>query len=348
MNRAITLFFVTNVIVGTLIAITSNHWFLIWIGLETNTLSIIPLISYIQLPRNIEAAIKYFLIQALAAATILNSALINVWTNGTWEINNPIENINGVIITSALFFKLSIAPFHTWFPDVISGVNLTQGLLITTWQKIAPTIIILNIINNLNFELILICSTLSVVVGSWGGLNQTQTRKILAYSSISHIGWVILTGLFNHQASLIMLIIYITINTSIFLSLNINNTNNISNINKNSNNATWTTPLIALAILSLGGLPPLTGFLNKFICLNILIENNSIITTTSLIVGSLISLFFYLRIAFNSSLTTFPNHALTIFSSRNNLKQNNNINATTLTITLSGIIALPILITLFN
>nr|YP_448752.1 NADH dehydrogenase subunit 2 [Neogymnocrinus richeri]AAY51810.1 NADH dehydrogenase subunit 2 [Neogymnocrinus richeri] len=346
MNRNITTLFITNIIIGTIIAISSNHWFLIWIGLETNTLSIIPLLTFLQSPRNIEASIKYFLIQALAAATILNSALINAWTNGSWLINTEFNEINCIIITGALFLKLSLAPFHIWFPDVISGINLLQGLLLTTWQKIAPLIITLNIINTLNLNMILYCSILSIIIGAWNGLNQTQTRKILAYSSISHIGWITITGIFNQNASIIMLLIYITINTSIFLSLTTTNIKNIANINKN--NATWTAPTITLCILSLGGLPPLTGFLNKLISLNVLTQNNSTLTTIPLIVGSLISLFFYLRISFNSNLSLFPQNALTIINTRNTTPSNTNTNSILITLALNSIIAPPILISILS
>nr|WFD61116.1 NADH dehydrogenase subunit 2 [Ptilometra sp. DH-R] len=346
MNRNTIIFFLINIILGTIIAITSNHWFLIWIGLETNTISLLPIILNTQNRRNTEASIKYFIIQALAAAIILNSALINIWNNGSWLINSPINNISSITITIALFFKLSITPFHFWFPEVINGINLTNGLIITTWQKIAPTIITINIINNLNNNIIIICSTLSIITGAWNGINQTQTRKIMAFSSISHIGWIIIISLYNPNISLIMLSIYIIINSTIFTNFIKNNTINIANSNKNNTINPWNASTTTLAILSLGGLPPLTGFLNKFLALNTLINNNVIIITIPLIIGSLISLFFYLRISFNTNMTNFPQNSLFFINIRNN--NNNNINSILNTISIFGIIILPITINFIN
>nr|WKK49856.1 NADH dehydrogenase subunit 2 [Thaumatocrinus sp. JL223] len=344
MNRTIISFFIFNIIIGTTIVITSNHWFLIWIGLETNTISIIPIISFIQTRRNVEASIKYFLIQALAAAIILNSVLINIWINGSWLISSPLNNISNTIIILALFLKLSIAPFHYWFPEVINGISLINGLLITTWQKIAPTIIVLTL-NNINNNIIIICSIVSVLVGAWGGLNQTQTRKIMAFSSINHIGWIILISIYNPNISLIMLIIYITINTSIFINFIENNTINIANANKNNTLNPWNASISILAILSLSGLPPLTGFLNKLLGFNILILNNAILNTIPLILGSLISFYFYLRISFNINMLNFPQNSLLLLNMRKSNK-NNNINAISGSLSLIGIIITPLIINL--
>nr|YP_010596289.1 NADH dehydrogenase subunit 2 [Tropiometra macrodiscus]WAJ60714.1 NADH dehydrogenase subunit 2 [Tropiometra macrodiscus] len=346
MNRTITSFFIINIIIGTIIVLSSNHWFLIWIGLETNTISIIPIIANTNNRRNTEASIKYFIIQALAAALILNSTLINIWNNGSWLINSPINNISSNIITIALFFKLSIVPFHFWFPEVISGNNLTNGLIITTWQKIAPSIITINIINNLNNNIILFCSILSIIIGSWNGINQTQTRKIMAFSSINHIGWIIIIAIYNQNTSLIMLTIYIIINSAIFTNFITNNTINIANSNKTNIINPWNATTTIITILSLGGLPPLTGFINKLLGLNTLINNNSIIITIPLIIGSLISLFFYLRITFNTNMSNFPQNSLIILNIRNN--NNNNINSILNIISILGIIITPIIINTVN
>nr|YP_010605975.1 NADH dehydrogenase subunit 2 [Zygometra comata]WAN81294.1 NADH dehydrogenase subunit 2 [Zygometra comata] len=342
MNNKISIFFLTNIIIGTIIAISSNHWFLIWIGLETNTISILPILLNNNNRRNIEASIKYFLIQALAAAIILNAALINIWNNGSWLIYSQINNISNINLTIALFFKLGISPFHFWFPEVINGISLVNGLILTTWQKIAPTIITININNNLNNNITIICTTLSIIIGSWNGINQTQTRKIMAFSSINHMGWIILISIFNQNISLIMLTIYIIINTAIFTNFIINNTTNISNINKNNITNPWNASTLSITILSLGGLPPLTGFINKFLSLYIIINNNNIILSLPLIIGSLISLFFYLRIVFNTNMTSFPQNSLTLINIRNN--NNNNINTIINIISIIGLPLIPIFI----
>nr|YP_010044626.1 NADH dehydrogenase subunit 2 [Anneissia pinguis]QPF24649.1 NADH dehydrogenase subunit 2 [Anneissia pinguis] len=343
MNRIITSFFILNIFIGTTLVILSNHWFLIWIGLETNTMSIIPVILSIQNRRNVEASIKYFIIQAIAATILLNATLINIWNNGSWLINTPLNAFSSNIITISLLLKLSISPFHFWYPEVINGITLTNGLIITTWQKIAPTIILISIVNNLNINIIITCTISSIIVGAWGGLNQTQTRKILSFSSINHMGWIILISIYNPNISLIMLSIYIIINIAIFNSLITNNTINIANANKNNIINPWNASLFSITILSLGGLPPLTGFLNKIIAFNILISNNIILSNIPLIISSLISLFFYLRIAFNTNMSNFPQNSIFLINTRNNNK-NNNINTIPLLLSITGIIIAPLLI----
>nr|UBF43852.1 NADH dehydrogenase subunit 2 [Comaster schlegelii]UGV21710.1 NADH dehydrogenase subunit 2 [Comaster schlegelii] len=340
MNRIVTSFFLINLFIGTVLVVLSNHWFLIWIGLEINTMSIIPIILSIQNRRNVEASIKYFIIQAIAATILLNATLINVWNNGSWLINSPLNNFSSNIITISLLLKISISPFHFWYPEVINGISLTNGLILTTWQKIAPTILIFFIINNLNINILIFCTISSIIIGAWNGLNQTQTRKILSFSSISHMGWIILVSLYNPNISLLMFLIYIIINITIFSSFIENNTINIANANKNNIINPWNASILSLTILSLGGLPPLTGFMNKILAFYTLISNNIIISSIPLIISSLISLFFYLRIAFNTNMTNFPQNSIFLLNTRNN--NNNNINSSLfIIISLAGIIIFP-------
>nr|UYR22137.1 NADH dehydrogenase subunit 2 [Comanthus sp. 2 MS-2014] len=341
MNRSITNFFLINVLIGTILVILSNHWFLIWIGLEINTMSIIPIILSIQNRRNVEASVKYFIIQAIAATILLNATLINTWNNGSWLINSPLNTFSSNIITISLLLKLSISPFHFWYPEVINGISLINGLIITTWQKIAPTILTLSIINNLNINILTICTISSIILGAWNGLNQTQTRKILSFSSINHMGWIILISIYNQNTSLVMFSIYILINIAIFSSLIENNTINIANANKNNILNPWNASLFSLTILSLGGLPPLTGFINKILAFNTLIANNIIFSNIPLIISSLISLFFYLRIAFNTNMTSFPQNSIFLLNTRNN--NNINFNASLFLFSIIGIIIFPIL-----
>nr|YP_010555941.1 NADH dehydrogenase subunit 2 [Comatella stelligera]UYR95509.1 NADH dehydrogenase subunit 2 [Comatella stelligera] len=340
MYRLSTLFFFLNLIISTLFVITSNHWFILWISLEINTISIIPIILSNQNRRNIEASIKYFIIQAIAASLLLNATLINFWNNGSWLITNPLNIFSNQIITIALLLKIGLAPFHFWYPEVLQGINLINGLLLTTWQKIAPIIIIFNIINNLNINILTFCSITSILLGAWGGLNQTHTRKIIAFSSITHIGWIILISIYNINLSLLMFLIYIIINLSIFISLINNNILNIANSNKNNIINPWNASTLSLSLLSLGGLPPLTGFLNKILALNILINNNIFLSTIPLIISSLISLFFYIRVTFNTTMTTFPQNSIILINIRNNTF-NLNINAIPIIFSTMGIIILP-------
>nr|QEF30129.1 NADH dehydrogenase subunit 2 [Eucidaris tribuloides] len=317
MHRLTSLFLALSIVLGTFIVVSSENWFIIWTGLELSTLALIPLLCANFTPRNVEAAIKYFLIQAISAALILNSALINAWFFGSWSILSPTNEVSTISLSIALAFKLGLAPCHFWFPDVLQGLPFIQGLIISTWQKIAPLILLFSFSSLVNSNLLILAGIISVIIGGWGGLNQTQIRKILAFSSIGHMGWIVITSFYSINIALIMLFLYLLINTTMFLLVEHLNIFTLGHLNV----ATYISPkapaLIIVTILSLGGLPPLTGFMIKFLSLTILVNENFILLSSLLILGSLLSLFFYLRIAFNTSLSLFPQHIISLSSWRN-------------------------------
>jgi len=152
------------------------------------TLSILPILCYQFSPRRVESTIKYFLVQSFSAAIILNVVIIQAWLYSSWSVFQPLKVFTSVLLTAALALKLGLFPCHYWFPDVIQGVGFLQGLVLSTWQKIAPFVLITYVVERLNTFLLRMMGALSVMAGGWGGLNQTQMRKILAFSSIGHIG----------------------------------------------------------------------------------------------------------------------------------------------------------------
>nr|YP_009917923.1 NADH dehydrogenase subunit 2 [Stylocidaris reini]QLM01958.1 NADH dehydrogenase subunit 2 [Stylocidaris reini] len=319
MHRLTSALLASSIVLGTLIVVSSENWFIIWTGLELSTLALIPLLCANFTPRNVEAAIKYFLIQAISAALILNSALINAWFFGSWSIFCPTNPVSTISLSIALAFKLGLAPCHFWFPDVLQGLPFTQGLIISTWQKIAPLILLFSFSQLVNNNLLTLAGLISVIIGGWGGLNQTQVRKILAFSSIGHMGWIVITAFYSVNIAITMLFLYLTINTTIFLLAEYLNISTLGHLNVTSYLSPKAPTLIIITILSLGGLPPLTGFMIKFLSLTTLINENFIILSSFLILGSLLSLFFYLRIAFNTSLSLFPQHILSLSSWRNSI-----------------------------
>nr|YP_009917936.1 NADH dehydrogenase subunit 2 [Echinothrix calamaris]QLM01971.1 NADH dehydrogenase subunit 2 [Echinothrix calamaris] len=317
MYRITSIFLFLTVILGTAIVVSSSNWFVIWVGLELSTLAIIPILCSGFTPRTVEASIKYFLVQALSAALLLNSALVQAWLTGSWSTSIPLNLTSEISLSIALAFKIGLAPCHFWFPDVLQGLPLTQGLLISTWQKIAPLIILFSFSSLIFSNLIVALGLFSVMVGGWGGLNQTQIRKILAFSSIAHMGWISLTSTYHELAALVMLALYLVINTTLFLTANFLGVFTLGHLNVISQLSPLSTAILVLVVLSLGGLPPLTGFMVKFISLYHLVSNDFLVFSVILILGSLLSLFFYLRITFNVALILFPHHILALSSWRN-------------------------------
>nr|BAJ07687.1 NADH dehydrogenase subunit 2 [Xenisthmus sp. TG-2010] len=307
MNPLILMTLLLSLGLGTTLTFASSHWLLAWMGLEINTLAIIPLMAQHHHPRAIEAATKYFLTQATAAATLLFASLTNAWLTGQWDIQAMGHTVPTTMAILALSLKIGMAPFHTWLPEVLQGLDLTTGLIMSTWQKLAPFALLLQIAPN-NLSLIIILAMASTLVGGWGGLNQTQLRKILAYSSIAHLGWMLLIIQYAPSLTLLSLITYISMTSSIFLILKLNNSLNI-----NSLSTSWAkAPLIATAtpllLLSLGGLPPLTGFMPKWLILQELTKQNLALIATIAALSALLSLFFYLRLSYAMTLTLAPNN----------------------------------------
>nr|YP_009049458.1 NADH dehydrogenase subunit 2 [Polyplectron napoleonis]ABH01099.1 NADH dehydrogenase subunit 2 [Polyplectron napoleonis]ABU51116.1 NADH dehydrogenase subunit 2 [Polyplectron napoleonis]AIE46254.1 NADH dehydrogenase subunit 2 [Polyplectron napoleonis] len=307
MNPHAKLICASSLIVGTTITISSNHWILAWTGLEINTLAIIPLISKSHHPRATEAAIKYFLTQSTASALILFSSMTNAWATGQWDITQLNHPTSCLMLTMAVAIKLGLVPFHFWFPEVLQGSPLTTALLLSTLMKLPPITLLLLTSQSLNPTLLTLLAISSALIGGWMGLNQTQTRKILAFSSISHLGWMIAVIIYNPQLTTLTFILYTVMTTAVFLSLT-----KIKVLKLSTMLISWTkTPMLnftlMLTLLSLAGLPPLTGFLPKWLIIQELTKQEMTLTATILTMLSLLGLFFYLRLAYHSTITLPPN-----------------------------------------
>nr|YP_009143955.1 NADH dehydrogenase subunit 2 [Siniperca knerii x Siniperca chuatsi]AIS35650.1 NADH dehydrogenase subunit 2 [Siniperca knerii x Siniperca chuatsi] len=292
---------------GTTITFASSHWLLAWMGLEMNTLAIIPLMAQHHHPRAVEATTKYFLTQATAAAMLLFASTTNAWLTGQWDIQQMSHPLPVTLITLALALKIGLAPVHAWLPEVLQGLDLTTGLILSTWQKLAPFALLLQI-QPANSTILIILGLMSTLVGGWGGLNQTQLRKILAYSSIAHLGWMILILRFSPSLTLLALLTYFIMTFSTFLVFKLNKSTTINALATSWAKAPMLTSLAPLILLSLGGLPPLTGFMPKWLILQELTKQGLAPTATLAALTALLSLYFYLRLTYAMTLTMSPNN----------------------------------------
>nr|ALJ78650.1 NADH dehydrogenase subunit 2 [Amolops tuberodepressus] len=306
MNPLALTIFLLSLATGTTITLASHHWLLAWIGLEINTLAIIPIMTKIPHPRAVEAATKYFLTQATASALVLFSSLINAWQVGEWNIS-ALTDLPMNILSIALMMKLGLAPLHFWMPEVLQGISLSTGLILSTWQKIAPMALLLQISHLVNLNLLTIMGLTSILVGGWGGIAQTQLRKIIAFSSIGHLGWMIIIMKYSPQLTLFNFLLYILMTASMFISLMVMSATKMSEISTSWSKAPALTATTVLILLSLAGLPPLTGFAPKLLIILELVKQNSTLLATMIMLASLLSLFFYLRLAYIVTLTLPPN-----------------------------------------
>nr|AMQ62871.1 NADH dehydrogenase subunit 2 [Cyrtodactylus guakanthanensis]AMQ62872.1 NADH dehydrogenase subunit 2 [Cyrtodactylus guakanthanensis] len=292
-----------SLLTSTIITMSSNHWLLAWFGLELNTLSILPAIMKSHHPRATEAATKYFLIQATAATMILLASTMNAWQTGQWSITHTAPTPT-LLTTMAIMLKLGAAPMYMWYPHVLQGTTMNTALLISTWQKFAPLALLYMTHNHLNHTTMLVLGLMSTTLGGLAGLNQTKTRTILAFSSIAHMGWLITAIALSPSLATLTMLTYTMITTATFLPLNTTKTMTDLGTTWSLSPATTTTTMVAL--MSLGGLPPLTGFMPKWLILKELSSATLPLLATTILLTSLPSLYFYIRLAYLTILTTPP------------------------------------------
>nr|WDR45222.1 NADH dehydrogenase subunit 2 [Lasiopodomys gregalis]WDR45248.1 NADH dehydrogenase subunit 2 [Lasiopodomys gregalis]WDR45261.1 NADH dehydrogenase subunit 2 [Lasiopodomys gregalis]WDR45274.1 NADH dehydrogenase subunit 2 [Lasiopodomys gregalis]WDR45378.1 NADH dehydrogenase subunit 2 [Lasiopodomys gregalis] len=324
-----------TIMMGPMITMLSSNLFVMWIGLEMNLLALIPLMLNNPNPRSTEAATKYFLTQATASMILLLSILMNFKQLGTWTFQ-PETDINIVTMTFiSLAIKLGLAPFHSWLPEVTQGIKLDVGLILLTWQKIAPLSILSQYYELINPNLLILSALTSVLIGAWNGLNQTQTRKILAYSSIAHMGWMISILPYNPSLTALNLLVYIIMTIPMFFIFSTHSFTSISSMSLMWNKMPMALPMISLILMSTGGLPPLTGFLPKWAIITELMKNNNLSLASLMAMAALINLFFYMRLIYSTSLTTFPsNNNSKMYIHQSRTKVNNILSPVTIISTL--------------
>nr|YP_004940575.1 NADH dehydrogenase subunit 2 [Carabus mirabilissimus mirabilissimus]YP_009737799.1 NADH dehydrogenase subunit 2 [Carabus changeonleei]ACT36231.1 NADH dehydrogenase subunit 2 [Carabus mirabilissimus mirabilissimus]QHW07534.1 NADH dehydrogenase subunit 2 [Carabus changeonleei] len=297
MTNLYKLIFLMTLMMGTMISVSSYTWLGTWMGLEINLLSFIPLLKKKNDPFSTESSIKYFLVQTLASTMFLFSMmLIMMMKNMISDLMN-INQFMTMMINTALLLKMGVAPFHFWLPEIIEGMNWINSLILMTWQKIAPMMLLSYTLKSSNYIIFIIM--MSTMIGSIGGLNQTSMRKIMAYSSINHLGWMISSFLNNEMIWMIYFSIYSFISMTFVLMMNMFNIYYLKQIFSFMNKNLLVKFMMLMNMLSLGGLPPFLGFLPKWMIIQYL-SNNYMYLTFFMIMMTLITLFFYLRITYTS------------------------------------------------
>ena len=279
------------IIVSTIIAISSTSLLIIWLSIELNIFSFLPILINNITTNETEGSINYFLAQALGSTIIL--ARRTILFSSPW-----FKTIIISTLVIALLLKIGAAPCHYWYPVTIEIIRWINCLLLSSWQKIAPVFILLYaILPKIKSTLIIIIISINALTGGIIGLRQSSIKKIIAYSSITHIRWILRRSIINTPyLSVIYFSLYFLIILPLFLLFNKTIKNKINDLwSKQIHSIPWIIT-ISTILLSLGGLPPLTGFIPKLLIINILL-NYSIIATIALIFGSLLNLFFYLNIS---------------------------------------------------
>nr|YP_010010544.1 NADH dehydrogenase subunit 2 [Nereis zonata]QOH99550.1 NADH dehydrogenase subunit 2 [Nereis zonata] len=293
-----TLLFFSSMTVGTMVSASSSNWLYLWMGMELNLLSFVPIMAHSHKLQETMGSIKYFMIQAVGSGLMLTAGISSV---------NPITASNQYTISSmfimSMCLKLGAAPYHQWLPHVMTSLPWMTCLILATWQKISPLVMLMFITPSNMMFMILMLAALSALVGGAGGLNQSQMRGLMAYSSVGHMGWMLATLTLSNKLSLIYFSAYVLITSSLMLVFMKTNSMMSSMSNSVMPAKIIMFSMVVLMLLSLGGLPPFMGFIPKWLVIYTLSEENMITVLLMLIMGSMMNLFYYFAMMFNFMLT---------------------------------------------
>lgn len=316
-------------IFGIITVVSSNDLFLIYLALEMQSLSIYALVSS-KTSSNIsaEAGLKYFILGSFISGFILYGISLIYLIAGSTNLNTlnllllNTDNFVGknililgiLLVTIGLLFKLSAAPLHNWTPDVFDGSPTIITTFLSTIPKIAVVYLFVNILHNnfytleINWSQVLLCSGfLSMIVGCFGGLYQTKLKRLLAYSTINNMGFILLNLGVNTWESIEIAIFYII--TYVILSIGVFSIIILFVKTKNSKETVYIrdlaelqvvspviTMILAFNVFSLIGIPPFAGFVTKFFTLMGLINSGFYGLSILALLLSVITSFYYIRL----------------------------------------------------
>nr|QKW88768.1 NADH dehydrogenase subunit 2 [Rhytidodus viridiflavus] len=282
MNSTMILLY-SNMLLGVMLSLSSNNWMMIWVGLEISLMSFIPMMIS-KLMISSECAMKYFIVQSMSSSIfILGVIFMLMGVNMNYEM----------IIILSMIMKMGVAPFHSWILSIIEGLDYWMMFNMFTTMKIVPMMIIMNMTMNLNFVIIF-----TLLVGSVLGLNQNSVRKMLTYSSIFNMGFM----MYSIKNLSLWLLYFSLYSINLLMLIMVLNTNNINYFNQLIINKFELKLKLSLWILMLssGGMPPMMGFLGKLIIIELSINSNDWLITLVMIMTSLLTMFYYNRMCYTT------------------------------------------------
>ena len=310
-------------LLGMCVMVSANHFLTLYVGLEILSLSLYALIALRREDGNAaEAALKYFVLGALASGLLLYGISLIYGATGSLQLgevlaatqqgDNPwLLKLGLVFVVVAIAFKLGAVPFHMWVPDVYQGAPTAVVALVGTAPKIAATVFTFRIlVTGLGtsygdwtqmFQLLAIASLL---VGNLAAIMQTNIKRMLAYSTISHMGFILLAfmgGTEGFAAAMYYAITYALMGALAFgvlmlLSDEQHECENIADLAGLNQKNAWYAFLMLLAMFSMAGIPPLMVFYAKFAVIKALLGQGHVWVSVFAVVMSLIGAFYYLRV----------------------------------------------------
>jgi len=310
---------------GMMVMISASHFLTLYIGLELLSLSLYALVA---LRRDsfeaTEAAMKFFVLGALASGFLLYGMSLVYGATGSLHIQSVADAIRSdiahhevlvvglVFIVAGIGFKLSAAPFHMWAPDVYQGAPTAITLFIGSAPKLAAFAFVMRLLIDGLGDLVadwqgmlVIMAVLSMAIGNIAAIAQTNVKRMLAYSTISHMGFVLLGFISadwnGYSSALFYVITYVLMTLGTFAMIMILSRSgfeaeNISDFKGLSKRSTWYAFMTMILMFSLAGIPPMVGFYAKLAVLQAVVNAGFIWVAVAAVLFSLIGAFYYLRI----------------------------------------------------
>ena len=313
--------FILFAILGSFVLISSDNFLTAFIGLELQSLSLYLMAAFNTKNLNSnEAGIKYFSLGALSSGFLLFGISMIYFDTASFTFQNldnfsTISEVGLALVLIALFFKVSAAPFHIWTPDVYEGSPTISTLFFATLPKFASLIFLFRIYHELNISKIdslyyifqIVCA-ISLLVGVYGAITQKIIKRLLAFSSINHIGFMLLAIMSYQYMSegtiFFYLIIYLITTFGVFsVILNLRTSEGEITLLTGLNGLKASSRSKAISMLvflfSLAGIPPFAGFFAKFFILSASINEGFYILSVIAVISSVIAAFYYLSVIKN-------------------------------------------------
>jgi NADH-quinone oxidoreductase subunit N len=310
---------------GMIILIAAQEWITLIVGLELASLSSYALIGYLRTEEHsVEAALKYFLMSVFASTFLLFGISFLYGLSGRLEFNKIQHALNltsnpsllgmaTILLIIGLGFKVGVAPFHFWAPEVYDGTSSTVAGFLATAFKAAVAVAFLRVFLQIaQLQIIaknwfVILAGLTMVVGNIGALVQTRVKKMLAYSSVAHVGYLLIAFTILGQASSnqIAQVVYFYLFAYALMTLGAfgwvgffskHEDIEIHEYNGMGNQYPWLAGMMVVFLFSLAGIPPTIGFFAKYYIFKLAVAHHQIGLVIFGVINSLISMVYYLKL----------------------------------------------------